>query len=59
MRAITDGTGLAKLRAEGKTANGKVAFFPLVVFDNKDQALCMSRKCMRSAANVPQNTWFE
>lgn len=32
-RSRTDGTGLAKLRAEWKATNGKVAFFPFVVFD--------------------------
>lgn len=33
-KSRTDGTGLAKLRAEWKATNGKVAFFPFVVFDS-------------------------
>lgn len=33
-KARTDGTGLAKLRAEWKATNGKVVFFPFVVFDS-------------------------
>ena len=32
--ATRDGSGLAKLLAEWKRANGKVAFFPFVVFDS-------------------------